>query len=98
MRAAKGQQCFVIDPFGGAIGVPEEMKRSFNPLEVLEDPLSDLKIRLFVENVRERHPERPVTRRGFLFGDQYQIQGMPRKQGDPPQTRLASGRRSAADG
>jgi hypothetical protein len=40
MRAAKGQQCFVIDPFGGAIGVPEEMKRSFNPLEVLEDPLA----------------------------------------------------------
>ena len=24
MRAAKGQQCFVINPFGGAIGVPEE--------------------------------------------------------------------------
>ena len=75
------------------------MKRSFNPLEVLEDPPERSENPAVCrKRSREWHPELPVTRRVYLFGDQYQIQGMPRKQGDPPQIRLASGRRSAADG
>jgi type IV secretion system protein VirD4 len=43
-RAAKGQQCIVIDPFGVASGVAAEMRGSFNPLEVLNDPLSDTRV------------------------------------------------------
>jgi len=43
-RAARGQQCFVIDPFGIASGVPAEMQRSFNPMRILDDPLSETRI------------------------------------------------------
>jgi type IV secretion system protein VirD4 len=40
-RKALGQQCFVMDPFGIAENGAQDLRRAFNPVEALSDPLNE---------------------------------------------------------